>query len=208
MKIAIKKIFSCDVLFENTEGNNSRRLTLEKAVRVKANLTGAHLAGEYLSGAMLDGAKLKGAYIKETVLDGCSLRAADLARADLTRAILAGADFTNTNFTDAILAQADIARADFKNARLSGAILDAGERLVGSRPIFQIGPLGSRSDYLIAYLTDRGLRLRTGCFFGSREEFDEKLKKTHENNDYAKDYRAALRLIDAHAGIWMPKEQI
>jgi hypothetical protein len=91
-------------------------------------------------------------------------------------------------------------------ANLAGANLDGGESLIGERPIFQIGPIGSRCTYFVAYITNKGIRLRAGCFFGSIDEFDSKLSDTHVDNNHANEYRAALQLVRAHAEIWAPKE--
>ena len=110
----------------------------------------------------------------------------------------------------AYLSDADLSGADLRGADLSGAYLrDAdigGKKLIGRRPIIQIGPIGSESRYFIAYLTDAGLMLKAGCFFGTRDEFLAKLEDTHGDNEHAEEYRAALLLIDAHARIWTPKE--
>ena len=90
-------------------------------------------------------------------------------------------------------------------ANLAGANLADKSELQGDRPILQIGPIGSRCAYFVAYLTNNGLRLHAGCFFGTRDEFEKKLQDEHDNNDHAKEYRAALAMIDAHAEIWTPK---
>lgn len=93
-------------------------------------------------------------------------------------------------------------------ANLSGADLKNKEKLVGKRPIFQIGPIGSRCAYFVAYVTDKGLRFDAGCQHQiTREVFEERLTELHGENDHAKEYRAALALIDAHAEIWTPKEE-
>ena len=97
------------------------------------------------------------------------------------------------------LAGAYLTRADLDGANLDGAML------VGKRPIFQIGPIGSRCSYFTAYLTTEGVKLRTGCFFGTFEEFTEKLSKEHGDNDHAKEYQAALLMIKSHADLWMPE---
>jgi hypothetical protein len=75
---------------------------------------------------------------------------------------------------------------------------------VGKRPFFQIGPIGSRCSYFTAYLTTEGVKLQTGCFFGTFEEFTEKLSKEHGDNDHAKEYQAALAMIRTHEALWMP----
>ena len=96
--------------------------------------------------------------------------------------------------------------ADLRGAYLRGANLRCGEKLIGERPVFMTGPIGSRCNYLIAYLTDKGVRLLSGCFFGDIETFRSKLEAEHGDNDHAAEYRAALALIEKHAEIWTPKE--
>jgi len=102
-------------------------------------------------------------------------------------------------------ARADLAGADLARADLAGANL-AGARLIGERPVFQIGPIGSRCAYFTSYLTDQGIKLRAGCFFGTVAEFREKLCEEHGANKHANEYDAALTLIQAHADLWMPAE--
>ena len=93
-------------------------------------------------------------------------------------------------------------------AYLGGADLDGEEKLIGDRPVFMVGPIGTRCDYLTAYLTDKGIHLRAGCFFGDVDTFRAKLEETHGDNDHAAEYRAALTLIEKHAEIWTPKEEV
>ena len=97
------------------------------------------------------------------------------------------------------------AGANLAGAYLAGAYLDDKSELSGDRPVLQIGPIGSRCTYFVAYITKQGLRLRAGCFFGTRDEFEKNLAGEHADNDHAKEYRAALAMIDAHAEIWTPK---
>ena len=91
-------------------------------------------------------------------------------------------------------------------ANLVGAYLVDGNKLIGDRPVFVIGPIGSRCDYLTAYLTEKGVRIRAGCFSGDVNTFQAKLEAEHGTNDHAAEYRAALALIEKHAEIWTPKE--
>ena len=119
-----------------------------------------------------------------------------------SRAYLSGANLSRANLSDANLSDAYLS-----GANLSGANLKNKEKLVGKRPIFQIGPIGSRCAYFVAYVTDKGLRFDAGCQHQiTREVFEERLNELHGENDHAKEYRAALALIDAHAEIWTPKE--
>ena len=187
MNIQIKSRFTAAVLFEHDCENNSLRITLELAIKSGANLSGADLRGAYLSGADLRGADLSGANLSGAYLSGADLSGADLSGADLSDAYLS--------------------RAYLSDAYLSGAYLKNKEKLVGKRPIFQIGPIGSRCAYFVAYVTDKGLRFDAGCQHQiTREVFEERLTELHGENDHAKEYRAALALIHAHAEIWAPKD--
>ena len=108
----------------------------------------------------------------------------------------------------AYLDGANLRGANLTGAYLTGAYLDGGEKLIGDRPVFMTGPIGSRCDYLTAYLTDKGTRLRAGCFFGDIDTFLAKLETAHGDNDHAAEYRAALALIEKHVEIWTPKEEV
>ena len=219
------------VLFAHEAEHNTMRLTVEAAVKAGVDLSGANLCGANLTGADLTEAHLTGACLAEAHLSGADLYSAnlteaDLAGADLSGAYLTGADLSGANLTEANLSGANLIDANLSGAYLTGADLRGADlydanlagsclydendekiTLVGSRPIFQIGPIGSGSRYLIAFLTDQGLRLRTGCFFGTREQFEEKLDDTHVDNEHAEEYRAALALIYAHERLWMPADE-
>ena len=132
---------------------------------------------------------------------------ANLSGANLSGADLSGANLSDANLSGANLSRADLSRASLSDAYLSDAYLKNKEKLVGKRPIFQIGPIGSRCAYFVAYVTDKGLRFDAGCQHQiTREVFEERLTDLHGENDHAKEYRAALALIDAHAEIWTPKD--
>ncbi len=135
------------------------------------------------SGADLSGAYLRGAYLRGADLRGAYLRGADLRGADLSGADLSGADLSGVY--------------------LRGAKVD-GFLLVGNRPVLQLGPIGSRSDYLLAFLTEQGTRVRTGCFTGTLAEFAEAVKREHGDRDHGREYVAAIAMIEVHAAIWTP----
>ena len=167
----------------DTPSGLATRVALEKATAARAYLGGADLRGAYLGGADLGGAYLGGAYLRGADLRGAYLRGADLRGADLGGAYLGG--------------------AYLRGADLGGADL-GGKKLVGDRPVLQIGPIGSRDDYLLAFLTDQGVVIEAGCFEGSIEEFLEQLQQTHGTNEHAREYGAALALIHVHAQLWTP----
>ena len=110
---------------------------------------------------------------------------------------LAAAINAKTNLRSANLGDADLDGADLRNANLG----DAG-KLTGDRPYFAVGPIGSRQDVLAAFLTEKGVFLRAGCFFGTVEEFRDKLQGEHGDNVHAIEYRAALVLVEAHYAAW------
>ena len=151
----------------------------------------SHVADENSIRITVEAAVRAGANLAYADLDGANLAGANLADADL-----AGADLDGASLDGANLADADLA----------GAKLKGGETLIGERPVFQVGPIGSRCALLTAYITDAGLRFDAGCKRQiSRDEFDELLAETHGDNEHAMEYRAALAMIDAHAEIWTPK---
>ena len=232
MNVQIKKRFTDAVMFEckAPEGLSSGlelRHAMEKAVTAGANLAGANLDGAYLDGAYLDGAyldganldgaylagaNLAGANLDGAYLDGANLAGANLAGANLdgaylAGAYLAGANLAGANLDGANLAGANLAGANLDGAYLAGANLAGAVKLLGKRPIFQVGPIGSRCAYFTAYITDKGLRFDAGCQRQiTREKFEARLAEHHGDNEHAKQYRAALDLIDLHAEIWTPKD--
>jgi uncharacterized protein YjbI with pentapeptide repeats len=190
----IKHRFSGSVLFSlETE---SLKLCVEAAVKGGANLRGADLGGANLGGADLHGANLGGANLR-----GADLGGANLGGADLHGANLGGADLGGANLGGADLHGANLRDADLRDADLGG------NKLVGDRPVIQISPIGSRSDFLTAYITDNGVFLRAGCFFGTVGHFKAALQETHGSNAHAEEYLAALALIETHAKIYTSKAE-
>jgi len=227
MKIEIKSRFSLEVLFSHECEDNSIAITLAAAINAKANLYGANLYGANLYGADLYGADLRGADLRGANLRGADLRGADLYGANLYGADLHGADLRGANLYGADLRGANLRGADLRGANLYGADLrganlygadlhgadlrganlygadlgDAG-KLTGDRPYFAVGPIGSRQDVLAAFLTEKGVFLRAGCFIGTVEAFRDKLQGEHGDNVHAIEYRAALVLVEAHYAAW------
>jgi hypothetical protein len=191
-----KVLFECEVTKDQQDSGVAMRHALEKAAGARANLRGADLGGANLRGANLRGANLRGADLGGADLGGANLGGANLRGADLGGANLRGADLGGAD-----LGGADLGGANLRGADLGGADL-YGKKIAGARPFIQIGPIGSRSDYLQAFVTDRGLMIRAGCFFDTRDRFELRIVETHGDNEHAQEYRAALALIDAHAKLW------
>ena len=207
MKIEIKSRFSLEVLFRHDCENNSVAITLAAAINAKANLRSADLYGANLGDADLRSADLRSADLRSADLYGANLRSANLYGANLRRADLRSADLYGANLRRADLRSADLYGANLRSADLYGANLrradlgDAG-KLTGDRPYFAVGPIGSRQDVLAAFLTENGVFLRAGCFFGTVEEFRDKLQGEHGDNVHAVEYRSALVLVEAHYNAW------
>ena len=213
-KIVIKHRYTDAILFEyqptdeQQAGGMAMRSALEAAVSGGANLRGAYLRGANLGGANLGDANLGDANLGDANLRGANLgdanlRDAYLRGANLRGANLGGANLGGANLGDANLRGAYLGDANLRDAYLRGAYLgDA--NLIGDRPVFTVGPIGSRCDHFTSYLTDKGIYLRAGCFFGSVAEFTEKLRSQHGENSHAQEYMAALQLIQSHARLWTP----
>ena len=136
-----------------------------------------------------------------------TVEAAVKAKVTLDYASLVGARLDGARLDGARLDGARLDGARLDGARLVGARLEKGENIISSeRPVFQIGGIGSACRYFVAYLTDKGIRLRTGCFFGSVIEFKAKLKAEHKDNVHAVEYEAALTLIETHFKLWPAKK--
>lgn len=148
--------------------------------------------------------------------DGESLRdvveQAVAAGANLGGAYLVGANLVRANLGDANLGDANLVGANLVGANLDGAYLDGanlggGVKLVGNRPILQIGPIGSRCAYLVSYVTNAGVYVRAGCWFGTLAEFGPRVISTHRDSVHGQEYAAAIAMIEAHAQLWTPAEQ-
>jgi hypothetical protein len=118
MKIEIKSRYSGEVLFAHEQENNTIRITLELAVKARANLTEANLTE-----ANLYGANLTEANLTEANLYRANLRGANLTEANLYRANLRGADLTEANLRAANLRGANLRGANLTEANLYGANL-------------------------------------------------------------------------------------
>jgi hypothetical protein len=112
---------------------------------------------------------------------------------------LRGANLREANLHGANLSGANLHGANLHGANLHGAKITETATLIGSNPLLSINPIGSRDDVLFAFVTNEGLKLKTGCFnLGTRQEFLESLQQSHQDDEHTKSYHAALVLIDLH----------
>ena len=114
---------------------------------------------------------------------------ANLYRADLSCANLSGADLSCANLSGADLSCADPCRANLYRANLKDQ-----SKVAAGNAVVQIGPIGSRGATMVAFNTDKGLRVQTGCFLGDADSFLAAVLDTHGWNEHATNYRNALEL--------------
>lgn len=185
-----------------------KRANISGAGLIGADLIGADLRWADLSGVNLSGANLRRANLRRADLRGANLYGADLRWANLSRANLSRANLRRANLSGANLYGANLRGADLRGADLRGANLCGADgktiTLIGDRPVLQIGPIGSRSDVLVAFLTDAGTYVRTGCYFGLLAEFKRAVRVTHAKSNPAHyvEYHAAIALIETHAKLY------
>ena len=60
----------------------------------------------------------------------------------------------------------------------------------------RIGNIGSRNAYTIFYLTKKhGVIVLCGCFLNSIEIFEDRVKKTHNDNQYLNEYLMTIEYV-------------
>ena len=137
-----------------------------------------------LHGADLAGANLRSVNLRD---HGADLSRAILYKVDLRNADLRYADLMSTDLRDANLTGANLTGVNLRSANLSSADL-------GDVKVIQLGPLGSRHDYLVVkQFADGSTEAMTGCFRGSLQELETVMQQTHaEHPQYLVEYTAAL----------------
>ena len=94
----------------------------------------------------------------------------------------------------------------YDNARVSSATI-YGDARIGSDAIIEgtedymmFGPFGSRNETTTIYHTANGAKVICGCFHGTLSSFRDKVKHTHGNNHYAKEYLAIADIAELRFG--------
>ena len=70
----------------------------------------------------------------------------------------------------------------------------------GNADYIVIYPIGSECGVFTAYRTENGIGCNRGCFSGTVEEFEEAVKKTHDENKFAKEYKKVIELVKLRLG--------
>ena len=177
-------------------GADLSRANLGGADLSRANLIGANLGGANLSRADLSRADLIGADLGRADLSRANLSGAYLIGANLSRANLSGANLSGANLSGADLSGANLSRANLSGAYLGGANL-SGANLSGAI-VRQVGPLGSRRDYLVlVQIPGADALVRTGCWSGTLDELAGRVEEVHGNTTHGEEYRAAIAYLRA-----------
>lgn len=107
------------------------------------------------------------------------------------RANLRGIDLNGANLSGADLREVDLRGADLSGVNLSEANLSYTET---DKRYIQITCIGSRKG-MTTYCFEDDI-IWCGCFTGTLEEFETKVRETHENNEqYLKEYLGAIEYI-------------
>jgi len=139
-------------------------------------------------------------------LEKATASRADLSSADLYGADLSSADLSRANLYGANLYGANLYGANLYGADLSSAKFDSEKVLIGKRPYFAIGPIGSHCANVTLWLTDKGPMVKAGCFTGTLDEFVVACERTHGDSDHGKEYAMAVLMFEAHISLWTPAE--
>ena len=139
----------------------------------RANLSGVDLSRANLSGANLSRANLSGANLSEVDLSG-----ANLSRANLSRANLSGVDLRWANLSRANLSGVDLSGANLSEVDLSGVDLSRAKGYYS----FVAYDTSKRIVHCIRY--EDTWKVQAGCFWGTLEELEKKVKETHNSEVY------------------------
>ena len=204
MKIEIKCRFTGRVLFEHDCENNTIKATVQKALAVKANLSGSDLRNSDLRNSDLNGSDLsysdlRNSDLRNSDLNGSNLSYSNLIYSDLSYSNLNGSNLSYSNLNGSDLRNSDLNGSDLSYSNLREAKLKDGSKITDAkRPVFSLGPIGSEQRMMMAFATDSGIKIQTGCFFGTVEEFKAQLTKKHSGNIHEKEYLASLAMIETH----------
>lgn len=158
------------------------------------SLVGANLSCTILREVDLKRADLRGANLSNSVLTYADLSWADLRGADLCRTILNGSNLYYADLREANLCGANMKWTHLRHANLIGAKVYEDFTIISQYGIMTIGYLGCRYDYTI-FFNCQEIIVRCGCFCGTIDEFEKRVKETHGDNKYGKDYRDTIEYV-------------
>lgn len=128
---------------------------------------------------------------KKADLSNVDLSFTDLIQVNLSNANLSGAILRNTNLREANLRNADLRCADLRSVNFRSTILD---EATTSKRFIHISCIGS-AKRKTTYCFDDDI-IWCGCFEGTLDEFEKKVKETHSNNpQYLKEYLGFIEYV-------------
>ncbi len=87
----------------------------------------------------------------------------------------------------------------YGNAEVFGNAWVCGNAEVcGNADYITIKGLGSKYRNTIIFRTKENIAVKCGCFYGTLAEFVDKVKETHGNSKFAKEYLALIDLVKIH----------
>ena len=139
--------------------------------------------------------------VKDTLIEAVK-RGANLRGANLRGANLGGANLRGANLGDANLRGANLGDANLGDANLRDANLGDWGKLNSASDVLIVGAIGSRNGYTTIFHTDKGIFVRCGCFRGTLDEFEKKVKDTHQGNKHERDYLALVEFAKIKFGLY------
>ena len=94
-------------------------------------------------------------------------------------------------------------RASIGEEASIGALANIGEEasITMTYECIVLGPLGSRSAMMTAYVLNEIIQIGAGCFLDSIEKFESQVKEVHAGTRHEKEYLAALDYVRAKFAI-------
>lgn len=168
---------------------------LSEADLICANLSSVDLRSANLKFADLRSADLNSASLVDTDLSYADLRGANLSSADMRFTNLFGADLTCACLRNAKLGSASSNYIKLIHTDLSQAELNPiNDEKVLIEDFMSVQGLGSNNRQTLIFKTNIGIVVQCGCFYGTEKQFRKRVKETHGDNNYAKEYLEMLKL--------------
>ena len=83
----------------------------------------------------------------------------------------------------------------YGNARVSGNAWVCGDaKVYGDESLLWVSKIGSRHGTTTFFRTKIGISVTCGCFHGTVEDFEKKVRETHGENEHAQAYMLAINL--------------
>ena len=111
----------------------------------------------------------------------------------LIEAVRKGAYLGGADLGGADLGGADLGGADLGGADLGGADLGEWGKIQSPSDVLIVGAIGSRNGCTTIFHTNKGIFVQCGCFNGTLDEFEAKVKETHQGNKHERNYLALIQ---------------